>query len=164
MHRYLKVSAFLVAFLLAGFAQAHSYALDSVIIPEAELTTARIHSILRDAEFKVSIDDDGDALVVSKGEELWVRGDVEKSRIYLMAYRVFRDNVESGEKLGLVNVINDELVMIRACVTERQDRLWLDYSFPTEAGMTAEQISNTTKRFVSLLATINRKDKGDILK
>lgn len=164
MIKYFTTCIFIIMLAAAWLVPARSCALDSTIIPEDEVTTEWIVKTLRAADIKAWVDDDGDVQVNLRAEGFWIRCEIDKSRIYFMAYREFRESADLEQKFNLMNVINDELVIIRAAVTTKRNRLWLDFTFPTEAGITGEQLVNMTRRYASLLGSINRKDSDDILK
>ena len=153
-------------FILAVFDIAPGLAGETAeLIPTAGVTSEAILGVLKAAGTgEASLDDDGDVRVKLEDRTFWMRGNPKQSHIYAMAYRTFAASVPLGKKLLLVNAINDGLSVVRASMTKSGDRLWLDYSFLTEEGVTAAQIVNVAKRFNSLLNAIDRQDEDRILR
>ena len=156
----------LLVFVLAALGVAPCLAGETAeLIQLNDVTSAAIVKALKAGGIDdVSLDDDGDARVKMEDRTFWMRGNPKQSHIYAMAYRSFASSVPLGKKLLLVNAINDGLSVVRASMTKSGDRLWLDYSFLTEEGVTAAQIVNVAKRFNSLLNAIDRRDEDRILR
>ena len=156
----------LLVFVLAALGVAPCLAGETAeLIQSNGVTSEAIIKVLKAGGIDdVSLDDDGDARVKVEDRVFWMRGDLKQSHIYAMSYRPFASSVPLGKKLLLVNAINDRLNVVRASMTKSGDRLWLDYSFLTEEGVTAAQIVNVAKRFNSLLNAIDRQDEDRILR
>ena len=135
---------------------------EDTIIPEAGVSTEAIVKALQDANMNAKLDSDGDAQVRVARQEFWMQGDIDRSRIYFLTFRAFKDGVTQERKMAFVHEINDSLVLVRATLTGK-GRLWLDYAFPTEAGITPKQIAALTARFGGVINMIDDADTEGLL-
>ena len=158
------LAAAALVFALAVVIFLPGLAAGAEMIASEGLTTEAIMSALEAAEITVSQDEDGDARVVIDERVFWMRGNQKQNTIYLLAVRSFVNQTPLGKKLLLANSINNGLVVIRAYMNTKGDRLFLDLAFPTEAGISDRQIVNLAERFAKLLTAAYSKDVDRILR
>ena len=152
----------MLALVLVVLASRQVLAGENTLIPEAKVTSEAVLEALKNAGVSASLDADGDVEVTVRGLDFWMQGDVDKGRIYMFYFRSTKDDATMEQRQALAHAINDGLVLVRATITPK-GRLWLDYAFPTEAGITGAQIVNLVKRFGTIINMVDDVDEGNLL-
>ncbi|HEU0305192.1 MAG TPA: YbjN domain-containing protein [Gaiellaceae bacterium] len=137
------------------------------VISKEALTTERLLEIYKHAYMDAQIDSDGDVALTIDGFKLFAK--VEPEPKFMTAIRCgfsLKPEATREQVLELCNRINDRLILIRASYPEAAPApmLWLDHYTDTEAGLTAEEVVDLTRRFVTVFASIPPLDTDSIMK
>ena len=136
------------------------------LISKEELTTEKLLDIYRRAYMDAELDTDGDIKLRVEGINVFAK--VEPAPRYMMRlYCGFglKPHATRPQILEFCNRINDKLIMVRAYYPESAPMpvLFLDHYLDTEAGVTAEEIVDETRRFVKVFVSIPPLDTDGIL-
>jgi hypothetical protein len=130
------------------------------IINPSDVTVEMLHELLDAAYIEHRVDEDGDILI-NERYKVWMKPLGEGRRIKLFAVFGFEGSATYDERLAGVNLINDDLVVIRAAVPLRNpDVLDLDYYISVDGGITKRSIVKSVKMFMELVdAAIEKIEK-----
>ena len=131
---------------------------DELVTPET-VSKDMLKTLFTDAYMDTSLDDDGD-IVVKDSYRAWVMP--AQDGIWIRLYSLFKSNPAATpeDKLAFVNRLNDELVILRAWVTE-SGGFGFEWYIPVEGGVTKKAIVFAVKRFHHLLqSAVNKDDKN----
>ncbi len=135
------------------------------VLTTDDLTIARLMEVYKGAYMGAEIGADGDIKLDMEGLKVFVK--VEPIKKILRLYSLFgaKPGTTRSQMLELCNRINDGLVMLRASCPAAlpQPALWLDHDLDTEAGLSAVEIVEETRRFRTIFANIPPLDTDHIL-
>ena len=133
---------------------------EDLITPE-NLSKDLLQELFQQAYLDVSRDEDGD-LVVRDEYRCFVFPDADKRYIHFMS--LFRGGAEATleAKLAYVNRVNDEVVIVRACVTDAGG-ICFDYYVPVHGGITRAAVALMLRRFFATVRTALARDEGDVV-
>lgn len=134
---------------------------DDIILPE-NLSKEMLLSLFQAAYMDVSLDEDGD-LVVKDTYRQFVFLDNDEKR-YVQLVSMFRSNPDATleAKLAYANRVNDEIVFVRASVTDKGG-FCFDYYIPIQGGITKSAIVFALRRFASALKTALGRDTENVV-
>jgi hypothetical protein len=133
---------------------------DDLVTPET-VSKDMLKTLFTDAYMDTSVDNDGD-IVVKDSYRAWVMPATDGTWIRL--YSLFKPNpaASAEDKLAFVNRLNDELIILRAWVTDTGG-FGFEWYVPVEGGTTKKAIVFAVKRFHHLLqSAVNKDDKNVI--
>lgn len=135
------------------------------VLTKDDLTIARLMEVYKAAYMGAEIGADGDIKLEMEGLKVFVK--VEPIKKILRLYSLFgaKPGTTRQQMLELCNRINDGLVMLRASCPAAlpQPALWLDHDLDTEAGLSAIEIVEETRRFRTIFTNIPPLDTDHIL-
>lgn len=124
--------------------------------PHAELVTPDTVSLelLRDlfdaAMMDATLDDENGSIRLREDILCRVSLHDSKERIGLIAFYGIKEDAQRIDRLELVNRINDQFLMIRACIEDDGD-LCFDYTIVLKGGVTRKQIAHSARNFIKLV-------------
>lgn len=136
------------------------------LISKDEFTGEKLLEIYKQAYYDANLGSDGSIVLVIDG--LRVIAKVESAPRFLMTLAcgiTVKPQATRQQVLEFCNRINDKLIMVRACYPEAASTpvLWLDHCIDTEAGVTAEEMIDETRRFVKIIPSIPPHDTEGLL-
>ena len=133
---------------------------DLITAENASLESLR--KILDAALYQVAVKDND--LVVTASYKIWVHLADTKRHVRFFAGFRFKEGSSLAGRFALANKINDELIMMRACVSgEKQDGLWLDDYIWLDGGVSNRNIALAFKQFEALVQASLAKDTADLI-
>jgi len=131
------------------------------LITSDNLSKELLQVLFEQAYFDVALDEDGD-LVVRDEYRCFVFPDVDKRYIHFMS--LFRGGEEATQeaKLAFVNRVNDEVVIVRACVTDTGG-ICFDCYVAVHGGITRAAVALMLRRFFATVRTALSRDEGDVV-
>ena len=136
------------------------------VISKDELTTARLMEIYQSAYFNASADPDGDVRLNVHGITMFTSVDPNRALLRLWLGLPVKPKATRQQLIEFCNRINDGLVLIRACVPasfEPQLMLLLDHYLDTNAGVTALEVIDETRRVRLVLNSLPPLDTDGVL-
>jgi Putative bacterial sensory transduction regulator len=133
---------------------------DEIILPEA-VTKDMLQALFTEAYMDVSLDSDGD-IVVKQSYRCYVVPATDGRFIRL--YSLFKPNPDATaeNKLAFVNRVNDELIIVRAYVTD-SGGFGFEWYIPIEGGVTKKLIVLAVQRFHRMLDSAIGKDDKNVV-
>lgn len=122
----------------------------------SELVTPETVSLesLRDlfdaAMMDATLDEDNGSIRLKEDIMCRVSLHESKERIGLIAFYGIKEDAQRIDRLELVNRINDQFLMIRACIEDDGD-LCFDYTIVLKGGVTRKQIAHSARNFIKLV-------------
>ncbi len=133
---------------------------NDIVQPE-DVSKDMLLSLFRAAYMDVSLDSDGD-IMLKDVYRSWVFPSNDGRLIRLMSQFNVNPKASHADKLAYVNKVNDEIVLIRACVTANGS-IRYDYHISVQGGTTRQGIVMAVKRFYSTLNTALEQDDRHVL-
>jgi len=134
----------------------------SELLREEEISLDKLMGIFKAAFFTAELDSDGDLVIRDSGVNTFMKVDDDRKILTMFSLWGLKSSFSDADKWQLANRLNDELIVVRFAVP-RPDTLWCDYQMLYEGGLSAFQIVNTYKRFVSVCRGACEKDEADII-
>ena len=133
---------------------------DEIILPEA-ITKDMLQALFTDAYMDVSLDSDGD-IVTKQSYRAYVVPATDGRFIRL--YSLFKANPDATpeNKLAFVNKVNDELIIVRAYVTDNGG-YGFEWYIPIDGGVTKKLIVLAVQRFHRMLDSAIAKDDKNVV-
>ena len=133
---------------------------DDLVTPEL-VSKDMLKTLFTDAYMDTSLDNDGD-IVVKDTYRSWVMPNTDGTWIRL--YSLFKSNpaASAEDKLAFANRLNDELIILRAWVTDAGG-FGFEWYIPVEGGITKKAIVFAVKRFHHLLESAVAKDDKNVM-
>lgn len=117
----------------------------ATIVPEDQITQARISAILNSAYIDHCLEDDGDIYVTDVvAFPLWINLD-QQSKLLMMVTHFKPDREPSFNWLEKVNELNANIVLPQFCY--REGGLWGCYWLSYERGLNVRQFIKLMRRF-----------------
>lgn len=135
------------------------------VLANEELTGTKLAEIYRNAYMDVQVDSDGDIRLNLEGIKVLVSVDGTRKVMHLMSLFGAKPGTTRVQLLELCNRINDGLIMLRAAYPSALPTatMMLDHYLVTEAGLTALEIVDETRRFRTVISSIPGLDTEHIL-
>lgn len=135
---------------------------DEIVTPQT-ISGEFLHDLLDSAYIENRLDEDGEVQVL-EGYRFWLRVMPQGKRIKMVAVFGFKSDATLDERLAYVNLVNDDLIAIRASVPLKDpDMLMFDYFFPVEGGVTKRAIVYSVKMFGELVSAALKNDADNII-
>lgn len=116
------------------------------LITSDNVSKELIKSCFYAAYIDVIIDKDGD--IEMKDDKVFLRLAEKKDRIRIFCFFSFKEDSQPLARLQCANSINEEYLMVRAIVSEKQ--LIFNYDLMLGGGITKKMLVMTAKRFASI--------------
>ena len=136
---------------------------DRVLGPQ-ELTAEIFRQALAIDQIDSCDDGDGDIRFRLDGFLAFIRLNKARNLIRLYAIFGFKEDAPEIEKLRFSDKVNDRVFFLRSCLVANQKSLVVDWSIPTDAGLSLGQIGSFIRRFGQNLRLVLELDKSDLLK
>lgn len=120
-----------------------------LITPE-NLSLELLREIYDDALMEVSIDDEHGFLRLKEEIVAKVTMHESKERLGIIAFYGIKEDTQRMDRLELANRINDQYVMVRACI-ENEGDLCFDYTIMIKGGVSRKYIAHATRQFLKLV-------------
>jgi hypothetical protein len=132
-------------------------------IPEDEFTMEAAKAAMDQAAFKTEIDSDGDLKVADGSVVAYLRLDAERKLVSLFVIYRIKASATEIERLRLINRLNDKVILVRFSNPD-EFKLWCDYQFYYEGGITPFMLVNNFRNFVRVTRlAVSQHDTEDIV-
>ncbi len=109
-----------------------------------------LREIFDDALMEVSIDEEHGFIRLREEIVAKVSLHESKERIGVIAFYGIKEDAQRIDRLELANRINDQYVMIRACIEDEGD-LCFDYTIVIKGGVTRKFVAHAVRQFLKLV-------------
>ena len=133
---------------------------DEIVLPET-VTKEMLQTLFTDAYMDVSTDTDGD-IVIKQSYRGYVMPANDGRWIRLYSLFKSSETATPEDKLAFVNKVNDELIILRAYVTDNGG-FGFEWYIPVEGGITKRAIVMAVQRFHRMLDLAIGKDVKNVV-
>jgi hypothetical protein len=135
------------------------------LMTKEEFTTQKLFEVYKQAFMEPHMEDNGEVKVLVSGVKVYAKVDEARFLLMLKALYGVKPEASRVQVLELCNRINDQMILVRACYPSVAPfpMLYLDHYVDTEAGFTAEEAVDETRRFASVCTGIGLHDAEHIL-
>jgi hypothetical protein len=133
-------------------------------LPEEEINPVLLRQLFRAAYLKAELDDDDDVRVTAEnGVKVILSVDEDRKMLKYMAVFGFKEDAPEAEKLELLNLLNDQVVLVRFS-SPRADALVADYYLLYEGGVAPFQVIHSLRWFTKVaIGALTEYDTSDLL-
>jgi hypothetical protein len=133
----------------------------SEILTPDQISVQSLKELFEAAFMDAAIEDDGRLIVRDKYRISFTWHDA-RERIRVSAHLRSKDNVDPTAKLRYVNYVNDQLSVVRACVTD-QGTFFFDFYIPVVGGISRRAFVMAVRFFVDQVQAAIDIDKEDVV-
>ena len=134
------------------------------LIPEKDVSLARLQQVFEAAFVENDVDDDGDLVIRTENNtKIFVSLDERNKIIRFTALYGLRDDAQEEDKTTLANTLNDNVVFVRFSASSHS-ALICDYYLPFNGAVSPLHIVTVTRLFNRIVASsLGEYDTADIL-
>lgn len=123
------------------------------LIPEKDLSLARLQDVFESAFVENDVDDDGDLLIrTENGTKIFVSLDERNKLVRFTSFYGLRADAPDEEKQALANALNDNIVFVRFS-SGGNSALICDYYLPYNGAVAPLHIVTATRLFNRIVAS-----------
>ena len=133
-------------------------------ISAKEISLDRILSVFQNAYIDAEIDEDGDLCVrTENGIKVLISVNDANALLHFVAIYGLREDASEAQKLGFVNRLNDEIILVRFSVAN-ENTLVADYYLPYGQGVSPFHIVSVVRLVNRIIPpTFSKYDEDDVL-
>ena len=133
---------------------------DELIFPEG-ISVESLKQIFEENLMDVAVDTDGD-LIVKDNYRCYLRPDPDGRLVCVYAIFGANPNAAQADKLAYINLVNDQVKLIRASVSAN-GKFFFDYYLSVEGGISKRAVVMSVRRFFSCLSSALKEDEENVV-